>query len=477
MAAFDVAGLPDPGQQAFVQSNGSVWTLTTDTIGVPDGITIVAATGGGPNAQWVRENVSAYEPLYLVQPDWFVNPATGNDEASGAVIGSALKTKAEVFRRWGYTWTPDLKVPVTIHYVTADTSAGDPSLFAPTCHAGAFITERAEALPAPSFTGTLLAVTAKSHAGNTALKSTFTPATGAVVTKMLLVNATRGNSRALAVRDTGAGNWLIAQPLTPYVSGFPSSTFVDTWANGDAITGYVLQVCNMSHIGGIQGAFSAGFDPMHIVENLNVVDLQSGFGPVLFDAGFGALENVVSSRPVQASGVGSLIVENTYFANALESLGVLSLAGGVIGPPSSGSSLQTNPSFSALSETILEGNMTAQNVSMGVGFVYVDTGAEWDVVGVGRCFAGAGFYGPGILNVASGVLNVTDPAVTSLPITTIRLNGETTAYSSATSAGLTTTHGGIGLTAANIDAAAGATGFGGYAYGSGASIIVNSAQP
>jgi hypothetical protein len=95
--------------------------------------------------------------------------------------------------------------------------------------------------------------------------------------------------------------------------------------------------------------------------------------------------------------------------------------------------------------------------------------------------ASAFIYGTGALNVL-GTLNYTSSAVSSLPVGGtggggLTLNSRGTGYSNATSAGVVTTHGSITLTPAHLDATAGSTGFGGYAFGGGAFVSNGGAQP
>jgi hypothetical protein len=85
-------------------------------------------------------------------------------------------------------------------------------------------------------------------------------------------------------------------------------------------------------------------------------------------------------------------------------------------------------------------------------------------------------YGGGTLNVFGGSYAFLGTATGNKTVT-MKLNGLTTGYSNATTAGTTVVHGGITINAANLDAASGASGFGGYAYGGGAAIVATGAQP
>ena len=86
----------DDGAPAYVLSVEDVWVYHTNSVLTPDGITIAVANGPG---NWERLNLGSVE--WREQPSWFVNPTTGNDENDGLTSPSAIKTLAELTRRWG----------------------------------------------------------------------------------------------------------------------------------------------------------------------------------------------------------------------------------------------------------------------------------------------------------------------------------------------------------------------------------------
>lgn len=483
LEAFNVSTptVTRPGSIAVVTSNGSVWALGTGTEGDVDNITIASVTGGTSLQRWFRSNTNAFLPFYLAQTAWFVSSA-GNDEAAGTDSGHPLKTNAELYRRWGNTWTPNLKGSgiVTVTHLTASTDGSDPTFYAPNMEAGATFKQVAPR-PAPAFTGTLLAVTPKSHAGNNALESTFTTATGAIAAGMVLVNVTRGGSRAKAVLNLGGGNWLLTQPLTPYAGGFPSATLVDTWANGDTIQGFNMVAVDIARIGAHAATLSGAFDPSHLVEDITVVDGNNNFGTLIIDSDFAALEDVESQRTAANDSAPIMISENVGFPTSTQGTslgGSWTYTGGYIGAPSIQSNLTTNAGGSQLLiETICIGTVGVDNAPTGSAYVHTASGLLTS--GACRMFgAGSSIYGPGLLNVLAGSFNLEAATGTAgLPIAILQLVGQTTAYSRATVAGVTTMHGGIGLTGPNLDGPAGNTGFGGYAEGAGATITLAGVQP
>jgi hypothetical protein len=106
--AANIAALPgvDPGgtfptsSLAFVTTVRSYWTLYRASAAAADGITIVAAIGGG---NWLRLDVP--HSSWQQQASWFQDPAAGNDENSGLTSMTALKTQEELIRRLGLTHT------------------------------------------------------------------------------------------------------------------------------------------------------------------------------------------------------------------------------------------------------------------------------------------------------------------------------------------------------------------------------------
>lgn len=486
MSAFPAGTLP-AGQPAVIESNGSVWSLQPTSEG-SDGITVATATGSAD--KWLRTNENVKLQTYLSQRTWVVDPVAGNDEAAGLAPGSALKHYAEIYRRWGNTWEPNLVgvAAFLVQSLSTQVDATDPTNFAPFLEAGASFQQLAP-VPAPSFTGTLNSVNAKTHGSSgvfmgNALESTFTTTTGAIVSSMVLVNTTRGNSRAMAVTDLGGGNWLITQPLTPYTpgSGFPASTEVNTWGSGDAIQGFAMVQVDIARVGARAATFDGSFNPAHLVQDIAIIDGNGNFGTLFVDSGFAAFEDCPVGRPTQ-SNAGICVSENCGYPAAFQGDGTrgggaVSFTGCFVGAGVTQSNITSEGGGSAVFiETILLASTQLTNCP--IESVYVHTGASLTLSGDCRMFgAGSAIYGNGLLNVPEGCFNIEAATGTAgLPVTTVQLNGQTTAYSYQTVAGTTTVRGPVGLTGANLDAAAGPAGFGGFAFAPGAVISLAGVQP
>jgi hypothetical protein len=467
------------GSLAYVTTFGAFWVLQA-TGPAPDASTVLAAADG---RVWVRA-LSGVQESSQAQTAWFVDPVAGSDENTGLTSLTAVKHKAELARRWG-TWSPTFNgATVTITYVSADAGGGnDPGQFAPVFLNGAVLVQTA-ALPATSFTGSLLAVTAKARASNQALNSTFTTTTGAIAANLLLVNATRGNSRAWAVRNLGAGNWLLSQPQAAFAGGtsFPANSEVDTWANGDAISGYALLNVDQAVIGGVAaGQQPGGAGPSHIVSNLTIFDPGVNSDSCIVDptALVSLVEcgatRIVCTRPLGLVG-GRLQVFNCdlQIGSTLQSnpnQGALITSGVLTGRLSHHwADYQSDVVFTSINNTTIIQNAQLSGVGQ-----YLD-GVTLKLVGWTQG-VGTVFYGSGTLNQVQGAFLYTGVAATQFPLSGgLQLAGVATGYSNVTTAGSTALHQ-LALTGANLDAAAGAAGFGGLAWGAGAVFSKSGVQP
>jgi hypothetical protein len=418
----------------------------------------------------VITNGTSTQASALTQTAWFVDPqnvtTTASDSNTGLTSGTALRTKAEIIRRWG-TNSPILTVPVTITYLSADIAPGtDPGIFTPVFIAGSRLTHTA-ALPAPAFTGTLLSVTRKNMATNQALQSTFTTSTGALTRYMLLANTTRG-SHAILQRNTAGSTWQISQPVVPYSgTGFPTGTEDNTWANGDVIDGYIPLAVDLAVIGGIARDLITPFTPYHIVQQISAPSFtelevdQSAY--VFFNDCFGFDTTFGGGR----AGIQSFAV-NCYIPFCLSLTGLpvipgLAIIAGVLHDFRGNSTFLSN-------DIILDGHGDIENNVTGFGPLFIDTTVILRAEGVnGSNIGGVSVYGPGIFNQLAGTTTYSGTAAANFPIANITINGSTTAYSINN----TTLNSNITLSSANLDAPAGPAGFGGLAFIPGIGGITN----
>jgi hypothetical protein len=355
-------------------------------------------------------------------------------------------------------------------------------MFEPNFLLGGSLTEEAT-LPAAAFTGSLNVVTAKATASNQELTSSFTTTTGAIAANMLLVNSTH-SSVAIVRKSLGGGVWQIDQPLVPYVDGtfpLPTVTNVDTWAHSDTITGYVPREENIVKIGGYAIDYNPiSFPPTHVVQNLTIFDPNGvGASDTVFVANGSAplLYNCVVERLAGVNGYG--IANQGFSINTAYRSFMRIDVGDYNGFDVAGGHFENNATFKT--GGMLFGGVTVGTgvtlelgkISAGVGQIFLEGTAQALFLDNVQMNGGDAFYGAGSMNWVSGTtLYVGAPFPASGGM---KVNSLTTAYSYATSAGTTTIHN-LTLNPANLAASAGASGFGGTAWGPG-TVITSGAQP
>lgn len=168
----------------------------------------------------------------LVQANWFINATTGSDTNDGSSSGAALKTFAELSRRWG---KGNLLNPtggtVTVNIMT-DLPSTDPIAFDIRLASGVGLLISGEAGVTTLYTGTLSGVVAKNRATNTPLQGTDGYVTGgwasyiptiASANPARILDTTNG-SQFYAVKDLGGGAARFSEPIKPVTviaSAFP----------------------------------------------------------------------------------------------------------------------------------------------------------------------------------------------------------------------------------------------------------------
>lgn len=414
-----------------------------------------------PNAAW---SVGA----------WWIDPVSGNDGNNGTSSGTPLKTWQALVALWGTT-APVLSQNTTVTFLSSQSGTGDPVIAEPLLVSGTNFILTA-GLPAASFTGTLNTVTAKNRASNQALQSTFTTTTGAIAANMLLVNTTRGNSRAFVQRNVSGGNWQISQPLTPYPgSGSLGQTEVDTWASGDAINGYVLVGIDLVKLGGQVVDTNSSLGAGVVLWQVQVQEPTSGnFGFDTFVISAECTAFITECNINRSLSANGRPTTPPQFANVttqgFNTVGNGAfITGGILGGTLLGHGV------TIASDAIISGSGTYADCGFQSG-VCVDTSSVV-ITAQGNCqnAGGAAIYGAGKINVQEGCFRYTSgTASTNFPLSGgLRLNNLTTACSLSTSGVLS----GISLTAANLDASAGSAGFGGLAFIPGGPCITNGTVP
>ncbi len=98
LTAWEAGHLED-GARAWTADLHDAWVLSKNAIAgtAADGITVVAASGAGPSAFWIRQFEG--DLYWNYQATWYVDSLNGTDVSSGASPAAALATVAEVGRR------------------------------------------------------------------------------------------------------------------------------------------------------------------------------------------------------------------------------------------------------------------------------------------------------------------------------------------------------------------------------------------
>jgi|HubBroStandDraft_2_1064218.scaffolds.fasta_scaffold00001_102 hypothetical protein len=191
----------------------------------------IGGAGGGdfpspvvPNPSWLQAN-------------WYVNPVTGSDSASGTSPATAVKTiMGGIVARWGTT-EPILKQSTTIFLLAAETLNQEAIVLAPVMVFGTVFGLVGTPTPIASFA--LGVVTPKNRSTPQLLTAAGFTAAGLAVGQ-IVVNITRGNSHAI-IENLAGGVATLSQPLQPLTiadaASFPPPLpeEVDTWATTDAV--------------------------------------------------------------------------------------------------------------------------------------------------------------------------------------------------------------------------------------------------
>jgi hypothetical protein len=429
-------------------------------------------------------------PNSWAQATWFIDQSNKSGAASDLNPGTArakpLLTFKELIRRWGGTTAPTLTgATCTITFMSGSPDATDPIIIAALCNQ-CFLTVTADA-PAATATGALAGVVANSIATNQALNATLPAGT---VAGSLIQNTSRANSFARAFKNLGGNNWQISQPINPPALPATQPTPVqnNAWANGDtvnifppatnAVGSTAVFNLNIVKFAPQNIGVNAAFNNIPTLANLNCADTDvNGFGFDVVELARGcSYVNVSFSRTFSLNSNPLQLAFKTLFigcdfANAGIGGNAFQLTNFAAG------SWRTNTANWPMAATLdcgfmMFGTPTASDSIpvTGIGTVYVDgnflrvSGTVAGQVLMSTTYNGGqpAVYGSGGVDSRTAWI-YTNTAVASFPCAGgMTIRGVTTAYSALTTAGTTAWHQ-VALTPANVDAAAGAAGFGGYA--------------
>jgi len=244
------------GVWAWVQDAGggvgAYFTLVKSLaapVPVADGVNVVAPLSGSPvagaaNARWFRSTTAPVAPfVWSTQTAWFIDPTNGSDTNSGLTAGTAIKTWAELRRRW----LASGGVVQTTGNCTV-TLLGDLPVSDPCDMRGIWVKKGAAVVVTAAakttlYSGTITAVQARVLATNTdwAITSAGLPvswtASGCVGKLCRIVGGARDGTTFWIKKDLGAKKATVSSPMTK-TSAYPMGNAVPTYPTpqvGDAI--------------------------------------------------------------------------------------------------------------------------------------------------------------------------------------------------------------------------------------------------
>ena len=215
----------ETGVTAFVQTVRSWWVLDRSSTATPDGIEVVAATGGTGN--WLRTEVP--DPYWLTTPTWFVSATLGDDENDGFTALTPLSTMRELNRRIGKRGRPFPPISVTANarllvvQLMEDMPDADRLRLDWIVAEGVNIWIRGQ-VKAVVKSGTFTAVTALNAATNTPISVTDAASWATSVNLRIRITAgPRINQWAWVMRDMGANVARLSPFGTNTLIGSPSA--------------------------------------------------------------------------------------------------------------------------------------------------------------------------------------------------------------------------------------------------------------
>lgn len=404
--------------------------------------------------------------------DWYIDPVSGNDANNGTSSGTAFRTYAHLASLWG-TYSPRLQQATIIHWLSSQPDGTDPVYWTP-------FVENVNvgiqgSLPTPSFTGTLSGVTAKNR--NAAQPLSVTLGAG-LAAGQFIVNSTHP-SVAWLYANTSGNVWTISQPMAAV--SVPSSTIapaeVDTWANGDSVNVYSLVRVNLAKFQPVMNGLPTSNPYVY-----RIFTSAPGNSTTVIGQAWAVESSMGGSTTFAADEVGYVpFFINTDIGSSLVSTGTSSTP--MVFNGGQYRSAGGRPTGRFDGDYIVKGFSSAASTQTvtSYGAVYID-GGSWNVANAGlgpsAPFSAynsgqAVIWGTGAFGVNGNLQYSGTAAATFKQTGGFTINGQTSALSSS-SAGLSV----VPLSAANLDATAGGSGFGGNAFLlSGGSISTTSTGP
>jgi hypothetical protein len=446
---------------------------------------------------------SAYNPGWYAAGTLFVDPqntsGAASDAKTGRTAGAPLLTYAEVARRWGST-APTLSVDTQIKFLSSHTDNSDPVSWSPMMLKGAI----------PSIIGTIATTAAvftrsaaknRAAGANSALAGSFSA--GAPAAGVLVHNTTAAkDSRAFLYKTAGGANWTVCQPLvTQTIPQAALPAELDMWATNDTVELLALTAVNLIDFSPLIVDYNGAFDDLGYLQAITVFDpgglnlspVYIGTNVYCADVAFqrAIYANSTSASILTAQSWGPPVFANCFFGGGLNWLGVsAAILYGGCWPANGGTALRlvghaaqpanTDVNLTIDGDFITGGAAFFSNVQIGFLFLDGNLTCTGTVIFDTAAAGGHVVYGTAGKTVSlrtccRGLMNGTFTAGWTAPtlVTGVTIDGATTANSIAYAGAVGTIHNAITTSVANLDAAAGAAGFGGNAFNLGGSSVSN----
>jgi hypothetical protein len=439
---------------------------------------------------------SGYNPGWYAAGTIFIDPqntsGTAIDSNAGTSSGAALRTYAECVRRWGSV-SPSLSVSTSLTFLSSHTDNTDPVIWSPIMSEGTTPSIQGAAPATTAAVFTRAAQKNRAAGANSLLAGSFSA--GAPAQGVMVQNTTAGkSSRAFIYKTAGGANWNISQPMTlGAVPNAGAPTEVDTWASLDTVTlsspiGVNVAVFNPTIVD-MNGSFN-NFGQLY---QLTCFDPQGAGNDPMFVGGGVVAQECVIQREVCLLANDALGLQTFNQTNCANLGGLVIDQGTYLGLGGFLAGSNAGVSISA-GRVILDGDFIL-GISNAFGAVQASATAQWGLVYIDatQVFKGgtvtfAAFdygshvvYGSAAANLnfeqASRGLMATGTftagwTAASL-VTGCLLNNAALGNSAAYAGNVATIHNGITTSVANLDAAAGAAGFGGTAFNLGGAQVSN----
>jgi hypothetical protein len=445
--------------------------LALDSID-PNAACNVGSSGGsaplGPNATWAV-------------PNWWIDPVSGSDTNNGTTALTPLKTWRKLTAIWG-TVSPVLNQNTTITFLKSQPDNSDPVVFRPFLGTNAVGDEFFAAIvgtPVVTHVGIVLSGTVPKNTAagtNSRLMSNLGIAGLAISGGNQLVNTDKGSVSWVYQAASGT-NYLLDQPL---VAGTNSED--DSWADGDHVNVQRMTNVNIEDVRAVGNA--AGGSNHVILHNLNLTSTD-GFTRATLEnvlclesCSTGNAE-IVGLGAVNTIGVYGLYLLNFQCSTILTASSLRWSGGDQFGSFTIliGGSAQFDSDVAlggALGAITVEGIVNVGTVYLNGPVIFANARVTL-IQGVSPVLYGSA-TGTVVLNGTSQLFNPNGaftPVLTAAQFLAsgVTMNGSITAHS-VVSGSPDVLNGGIQTTPANLDAAAGAAGFGLNAFQLGGASIV-----